>query len=31
MVGSLEVRDFELDILGTVVLSGFLKGNWQDH
>jgi hypothetical protein len=31
MVGRLEVRDFELDILGTVVVPRFPKGNWQDH
>jgi hypothetical protein len=31
MVGSLEVRDFELDVLGAVVFSGFPKGNWKDH
>jgi hypothetical protein len=31
MIGSLEVRDFELDVLGAVVFSGLLEGNWQDH
>jgi hypothetical protein len=31
MVGSLEVRDFELDVFGVVVLPGFPEGNWQDH
>jgi hypothetical protein len=31
MVGSLEVRNLELDVLGAVVLPGFFEGNWQDH
>jgi hypothetical protein len=31
MVGSLEDRDFELDVLGALVFSGFPEGNWQDH
>jgi hypothetical protein len=31
MVGNLEVRDFELDVLGAVVFSDFTEGNWQDH
>jgi hypothetical protein len=31
MVASLEVRDFELDVLGAVVFSCLPKGNWQDH
>jgi hypothetical protein len=31
MVGSLEVCDFELDVLGAVVFSGFPEGNWLDH
>jgi hypothetical protein len=31
MVGSFEVRDFELDVLGAVVLPGLPEGNWQDH
>jgi hypothetical protein len=31
MVGSLEIRDIELDVLGAVVFSSFLKGNWRDH
>jgi hypothetical protein len=31
MVGSLEVRDLELDVLGAVVFSGFPEGNWQNH
>jgi hypothetical protein len=31
MVGSLEVRDFELDVVGAVVFSGFPEGNWQNH
>jgi hypothetical protein len=31
MVGRLEVRDFELDVLGTVVVPRLPKGNWQDH
>jgi hypothetical protein len=31
MVGSLEVRDLELDVLGAVVLPGFPEGDWQDH
>jgi hypothetical protein len=31
MVGRLEVRDFELDVLGTVVVPRFPKGNWQDN
>jgi hypothetical protein len=31
MVGCLEVRDFELDVLGTIVVPRFPKGNWQDH
>jgi hypothetical protein len=31
MVGGLEVRDFELDVLGTIVVLRFPEGNWQDH
>jgi hypothetical protein len=31
MVGRLEVRDFELDVLATVVVPRFPKGNWQDR
>jgi hypothetical protein len=31
MVGSLEVRNLELDVLSAVVLPGFSEGNWQDH
>jgi hypothetical protein len=31
MVGSLEVHNLELDVLGAVVLPGFPEGNWQDH
>jgi hypothetical protein len=31
MVGSLEVCNLELDVLGAVVLPGFPKGNWEDH
>jgi hypothetical protein len=31
MVGSLEVRNLELDVLGAVVLPGLPEGNWQDH
>jgi hypothetical protein len=31
MVGSLEVRDLELDVLGAVVFPCLPKGNWQDH
>ena len=30
VIGSLEVSDLELDVLGAVVLSG-PKGNWQNH
>jgi hypothetical protein len=28
MVGSLEVRNIKLDVLGAVVLPGFHEGNW---
>jgi hypothetical protein len=28
MVGSFEVRDLELDVLGAVVLPGLPEGNW---
>jgi hypothetical protein len=31
VLGSLEVRNFELDVLSAVVFSGFPEGNWQDH
>jgi hypothetical protein len=31
MVGSLKVRNLELDVLGAVILPGFPEGNWQDH
>jgi hypothetical protein len=31
VVGSLEVRDLELDVLGTIVVPRFPEGNWQDH
>jgi hypothetical protein len=31
MVGSLEVRDFELDVLSAVVFPGLPEGNWQEH
>jgi hypothetical protein len=31
MVGSLEVRDLELDVLSTVVVPRLPEGNWQDH
>jgi hypothetical protein len=31
MVGGLEVRNFELDILDMIVVLLFLEGNWQDH
>jgi hypothetical protein len=31
MVGSLEVRNLKLDVLGAVVLPGFPEGNSQDH
>jgi hypothetical protein len=31
MVGSFEIRNLELDVLGAVILSGFPKDNWQDH
>jgi hypothetical protein len=31
MVGSLEVRNLELDVLGAVVLPSLPEGNWQDH
>ena len=31
MVGGLEVRDLELDVLGTIVVPRFPEGNWQDH
>jgi hypothetical protein len=31
MVGSLEVCDLELDVLGTLVVPRFPEGNWQDH
>jgi hypothetical protein len=31
MVGSFEVRDLELDVLGTVVVPRFPEGDWQDH
>jgi hypothetical protein len=29
MVGSLEVRDLELGVLGTVVVPRFPEGNWR--
>jgi hypothetical protein len=31
MVGSLEVRNLELDVLGAVVLPSLPDGKWQDH
>jgi hypothetical protein len=31
MVGRLEVRDLELDVLGMIVVPRIPKGNWQDH
>jgi hypothetical protein len=30
-IGSLEVHDFELDVLGAVVFPCLPEGNWQDH
>jgi hypothetical protein len=31
MVGSLEVLNLKLDVLGMVVVPRFPEGNWQDH
>jgi hypothetical protein len=31
VVGGLEVRDLELDVLGTIVVLRCPEGNWQDH
>jgi hypothetical protein len=31
MVGCFKVRDFEPDVLSTLVVPCFLEGNWQDH
>jgi hypothetical protein len=31
MVGCLEVRDLELDVLGMIVVPRFPEGNWQNH
>jgi hypothetical protein len=31
MVGSFEVRDLELYLLGAIVLPSLPEGNWQDH